>query len=27
MRLYRRLGFVTAEDQGVYELMRWTRPS
>jgi ribosomal protein S18 acetylase RimI-like enzyme len=27
MRLYRRLGFVTAEDQGVYDLMRWTRPS
>jgi GNAT superfamily N-acetyltransferase len=24
MRLYRRLGFVTAEEQGVYELMRWT---
>jgi ribosomal protein S18 acetylase RimI-like enzyme len=27
MRLYRRLGFITAEDQGVYDLMRWTRPS
>ena len=26
MRLYRRLGFVTAEEQGVYELMRWTPP-
>lgn len=24
MRLYRRLGFVTAEEQGVYDLMRWT---
>jgi hypothetical protein len=23
MRLYRRLGFVTAEEQGVYERMRW----
>jgi ribosomal protein S18 acetylase RimI-like enzyme len=26
MRLYRRLGFVTEEDKGVYDLMRWTRP-
>jgi ribosomal protein S18 acetylase RimI-like enzyme len=24
MRLYRRLGFGTVEDKGVYELMRWT---
>jgi len=24
MRLYRRLGFRTAEDKGVYDLMRWT---
>jgi GNAT superfamily N-acetyltransferase len=24
MRLYRRLGFVTIEDKGVYDLMRWT---
>ena len=24
MRLYRRLGFVTEEDNGVYDLMRWT---
>jgi ribosomal protein S18 acetylase RimI-like enzyme len=24
MRLYRRLGFATAEDQGVYDLMRWS---
>jgi len=24
MRLYRRLGFVTEEDKGVYDLMRWT---
>jgi ribosomal protein S18 acetylase RimI-like enzyme len=24
MRLYRRLGFVTDEDKGVYDLMRWT---
>lgn len=23
MRLYRRLGFVTAEDKGVHDLMRW----
>lgn len=23
MRLYRRLGFVTVEDKGVYDLMRW----
>jgi ribosomal protein S18 acetylase RimI-like enzyme len=27
MRLYRRLGFVTAEDKGVYDLMRWTPPT
>ncbi len=27
MRLYRRLGFVTEEDKGVYDLMRWTRES
>lgn len=26
MRLYRRLGFVTVEEQGVYELMRSTAP-
>jgi ribosomal protein S18 acetylase RimI-like enzyme len=25
MRLYRRLGFVTEQDKGVYDLMRWTR--
>ena len=25
MRLYRRLGFETIEDKGVYELMRWNR--
>lgn len=24
MRLYRRLGFVTTEDKGVYDLMHWT---
>jgi ribosomal protein S18 acetylase RimI-like enzyme len=24
MQLYRRLGFVTEEDKGVYDLMRWT---
>jgi ribosomal protein S18 acetylase RimI-like enzyme len=24
MRLYRRLGFVTEEDKGIYDLMRWT---
>jgi ribosomal protein S18 acetylase RimI-like enzyme len=24
MGLYRRLGFATAEDKGVYDLMRWT---
>jgi ribosomal protein S18 acetylase RimI-like enzyme len=24
LRLYRRLGFVTVEDRGVYDLMRWT---
>ena len=24
MRLYRRLGFRTEEDKGVYDLMRWT---
>jgi hypothetical protein len=23
MRLYRRLGFETVEDKGVYDLMRW----
>jgi ribosomal protein S18 acetylase RimI-like enzyme len=27
MRLYRRLGFVTEEDKGVYDLMRWTPAS
>ena len=27
MRLYRRLGFVTEEDKGIYDLMRWTPPS
>jgi GNAT superfamily N-acetyltransferase len=27
MRLYRRLGFTTEEDKGVYDLMRWTRSS
>jgi ribosomal protein S18 acetylase RimI-like enzyme len=27
MRLYRRLGFQTAEDKGVYDLMRWTAPA
>jgi ribosomal protein S18 acetylase RimI-like enzyme len=26
MRLYRRLGFVTEEDKGVYDLMRWSSP-
>jgi ribosomal protein S18 acetylase RimI-like enzyme len=26
MRLYRRLGFVSEEDNGVYDLMRWTSP-
>ena len=26
MRLYRRLGFVTEEDKGVYDLMRWRAP-
>jgi ribosomal protein S18 acetylase RimI-like enzyme len=26
MRLYRRLGFVTEEDKGVYDLMRWSPP-
>ena len=26
MRLYRRLGFVTEEDKGVYDLMRWKPP-
>lgn len=26
MRLYRRLGFASAEEQGVYDLMRWTPP-
>ena len=24
MQLYRRLGFTTVEDKGVYDLMRWT---
>jgi ribosomal protein S18 acetylase RimI-like enzyme len=24
MRLYRRLGFITEEDKGVYDLMRWS---
>lgn len=27
MRLYRRLGFRTVEDMGVYDLMRWTAES
>ena len=27
MRLYRRLGFETVEDQGVYDLMRWAAPT
>jgi ribosomal protein S18 acetylase RimI-like enzyme len=27
MRLYRRLGFVTEEDKGVYDLMRWKKPA
>jgi ribosomal protein S18 acetylase RimI-like enzyme len=27
MRLYRRLGFTTEEDKGVYDLMRWTAPA
>jgi ribosomal protein S18 acetylase RimI-like enzyme len=27
MRLYRRLGFVTEEDKGVYDLMRWKSAS
>jgi ribosomal protein S18 acetylase RimI-like enzyme len=26
MRLYHRLGFVTEEDKGVYDLMRWSAP-
>lgn len=26
MRLYRRLGFVTTEDKGVYDLMHWRAP-
>ena len=26
MRLYRRLGFATEEDKGVYDLMRWKPP-
>jgi GNAT superfamily N-acetyltransferase len=26
MRLYHRLGFVTVEDKGVYDLLRWTPP-
>lgn len=25
MRLYRRLGFVTEEDKGIYDLMRWSQ--
>jgi ribosomal protein S18 acetylase RimI-like enzyme len=27
MRLYRRLGFTTEQDKGVYDLMRWTQRS
>ncbi len=27
MRLYRRLGFTTEEDKGVYDLMRWRAPA
>jgi ribosomal protein S18 acetylase RimI-like enzyme len=27
MRLYRRLGFKTEEDKGVYDLMRWSAPA
>jgi ribosomal protein S18 acetylase RimI-like enzyme len=27
MRLYRRLGFATEEDKGVYDLMRWSAAS
>ena len=27
MRLYRRLGFETVEDKGVYDLMRWGAPA
>jgi ribosomal protein S18 acetylase RimI-like enzyme len=27
LRLYHRLGFCKVEDQGVYDLMRWTPPS
>jgi ribosomal protein S18 acetylase RimI-like enzyme len=27
MGLYRRLGFVTVEDKGVYDLLRWTPPA
>jgi ribosomal protein S18 acetylase RimI-like enzyme len=27
MGMYRRLGFVTAADKGVYDLMRWTAPA
>jgi ribosomal protein S18 acetylase RimI-like enzyme len=27
LRLYRRLGFETVEDQGVYDLMRWRAPA
>ncbi|MFH1342276.1 MAG: GNAT family N-acetyltransferase [Pseudomonadota bacterium] len=27
MRLYRRLGFTTEEDKGVYDLMRWAAPA
>nr|WP_246583674.1 GNAT family N-acetyltransferase [Bradyrhizobium iriomotense] len=26
MRLYRRLGFITEQDKGVYDLMRWSAP-
>jgi ribosomal protein S18 acetylase RimI-like enzyme len=26
LRLYRRLGFTTEEDKGVYDLMRWSAP-
>jgi len=26
LRLYQRLGFVTVEDRGVYDLMRWAAP-
>lgn len=27
IRLYRRLGFQTVEDKGVYDLMRWSAPA